>query len=210
MTAATGTTTCVKTFAADLKLPGSVGASTPQKSMPVSVMETVKTNLITCRTRGIKKDGFASVTAFSTKKRAQAAPIQRLDCTVKYKNAVPPPMNPPPIREVRVMPVTIQTAVTSSKSMDTSFDASILVFISSLSLYPPIVTKKRAEGKELFPAIGDRNDFYFGGAARLLETEGARRQTFPILKNNASAYPPDSFVSCLSSPARHSACAVNA
>ena len=62
------------------------------------------------------------------------------------------------------MPATMHEAVRSCSSMEIRSDGAILGFlsshfissrfISSHSLFPPIVTKKHAEGKELFPVIG--------------------------------------------------------
>ena len=72
-----------------------------------------------------------SAMTLSTKKSAHVAPIQRLDCTVKYKNAVPPPMNPPPICAVRVIPATMHEAVRSCSSMEIRSDGAILGFLSS-------------------------------------------------------------------------------
>ena len=45
----------MSTFAADLKLPGIVGASTQQNTMPVRVMDTVNTYFMMCSACGMRK-----------------------------------------------------------------------------------------------------------------------------------------------------------
>ena len=120
-TAATGTATWVSTFAAEENAPGMVGASTKQNTMPVSVIETVKTYFITYAHAGndaVSPRLIRQIILHAAKIR-QVTPIQIFDWIVKYKKVVAPPIKSfPASMVVRMMPAAEQAATMTCSAQD--------------------------------------------------------------------------------------------